>query len=192
MPNAEMDTRTPEVCAVCERSIANDARHTLYGHGVCKKCRNSLLGRRELAFVIDYLAITFSVFIMLALVSGYLEGAYHMKDVLKPVVMPTMKAFLVVGLLLRDSILGVSIGKLLTDLRVVDVETHEPIGPWQSVLRNLIVLVPIMPFVIAVQMRGGGKRLGDGWAKTKVIRRKYADRPIFGGEPAAPLSWGSR
>jgi uncharacterized RDD family membrane protein YckC len=73
-------------------------------------------------------------------------------------------------------------------LRVVDQDTNEPIGLGKSILRNLLVFVPLAPLVMAVQMMNG-PRGGDGWAKTKVIWSKHAGNPVFGCNAWIEPTW---
>jgi uncharacterized RDD family membrane protein YckC len=59
-------------------------------------------------------------------------------------------------------------------LQVIDERDGRPAGFWDSLQRNLILLVPFMPLVIAVFLfQGDGHRTGDGWARTKVIWKDY-------------------
>ena len=82
-------------------------------------------------------------------------------------------AFLVVWRVLflcKDGMSGYSIGKWAFDLRVVHVETGDPIGPVASFKRNLLLLLPIIgELVVWVQMHFG-RRWFDGWARSMVIR----------------------
>lgn len=86
--------------------------------------------------------------------------------------------FLVAGglyLLLRDSVQGQSLGKVLFGLVVISLETGLPATPGNSVRRNLLFLLPganvpaafleTMTLMRDVQ----GQRLGDRLAQTQVI-----------------------
>ena len=65
-------------------------------------------------------------------------------------------------------------------VQVLDEDSGEA-GSWlHSLKRNLPTLIPIVPLVIAVQL-SKGPRLGDGWANTKVIWKRYRDHPVFTG-----------
>jgi hypothetical protein len=81
----------------------------------------------------------------------------------------------VLYLLLRDSIGGQSLGKLLVGLVVVNVRTGA-LGTWkESVLRNVFALIPganvVAPFLetITIIRDQQGQRLGDRLAQTQVI-----------------------
>ncbi|MCP3902337.1 MAG: hypothetical protein GY715_01770 [Planctomycetes bacterium] len=50
-------------------------------------------------------------------------------------------------------------------------------------LRNLPLLIPLAPLFIAFSLLKG-KRLGDGWANTRVVWNKYEHHPLFTGLPA--------
>lgn len=78
-------------------------------------------------------------------------------------------------------------GKMITGVQVLDERTGRPIGFGASIKRNWVVLVPIMPLVIAVQLLKG-RRAGDGMAHTRVIWKKYAGNPVFTLDEWQPAS----
>ncbi len=80
----------------------------------------------------------------------------------------------------KDCFSGHSPGKGVSGVRVVDRDTFEPIGIVGSLKRNLPILIPVMPIVIAFLLQKG-YRVGDGWANSKVIWKKYANHPVFTG-----------
>ena len=89
-----------------------------------------------------------------------------------------------IGLLMicvKDGFGGFSPGKRLLGVRAINSETGEPIGFVQSLKRNWLTLIPIMPLVMAVQLLKGN-RAGDGLAGTKVIWLRHADSPVFTSE----------
>ncbi len=81
----------------------------------------------------------------------------------------------VLYLLLRDSIGGQSLGKLLVGLVVVTVRTGGLCTWKESVLRNVFALIPganiVAPFLetITIIRDPQGQRLGDRLAQTQVI-----------------------
>ena len=86
--------------------------------------------------------------------------------------------FLVIGagyLLLRDSMRGQSLGKLLLGLVVISPETGRPCTLKGSVWRNVLFLIPganvvaIFLEAITVVRDPQGQRLGDKLAQTQVI-----------------------
>lgn len=78
-------------------------------------------------------------------------------------------------LLLKDSFGGKSIGKLLTNILVVNELTHSPGNVMDSIKRNLPLVIPIVgptvfAAIIGIQLiLGRKKRLGDDMANTVVL-----------------------
>lgn len=79
--------------------------------------------------------------------------------------------------LFKESFNGLSPGKALFGLRVVDNVTGCPIGPVKSFLRTLPLLLPLVPIICLFQIISG-PRIGDGWAHTKVIWRRDSGQVI--------------
>ncbi len=89
--------------------------------------------------------------------------------------------------LLKDSLGGKSIGKLVLNLSTVNVKSKKPIGIVDSLLRNsmlAVVAIPVLGWisfvvitlVITIQViMGYPQRAGDRFAKTIVI----ADRDLY-------------
>jgi uncharacterized RDD family membrane protein YckC len=88
-------------------------------------------------------------------------------------------AIQVAYLLTRDSLPfldGQSIGKKALNLRAVTESGKSLSGDWNSgLVRNISMAVPFLPLVELIIMLinngkpGGLRRLGDQWAKTKVV-----------------------
>ena len=101
--------------------------------------------------------------------------------------------FLVFGALyypLLEGLAGVTLGKLLCGLRVVDADGQRP-GVLKGILRTLGRLVDInpllmggLPAAIAVMTTRGRQRLGDMLAKTWVL--KTEDLPFLGAPAPTP------
>lgn len=78
-------------------------------------------------------------------------------------------------LLLKDSIEGKSIGKLLTGILVYNEQEKKAGGIFDSIIRNWYLAIPVigptlMALVIGAQILSGKKkRLGDDMAETVVI-----------------------
>lgn len=78
-------------------------------------------------------------------------------------------------LLLKDSVEGKSIGKLLTGVMVFNEEKRKPGGFLDSIIRNWYLAIPIIgPTLIAVAigaqiLTGRRQRMGDAGAGTTVI-----------------------
>ncbi len=71
---------------------------------------------------------------------------------------------------------GQSIGKKIMKLRAVTIDGKKLTGDWQaSIVRNLSLAIPVFGLVelyVLYNRRGGDgplRRLGDEWAKTKVV-----------------------
>ncbi len=171
-------------CVLCGRVFNwRRRRKPLYGVDVCGRCRNAFANRRQLAYIIDGVLWMIPVF-AIGFVLGFVAAL-----LLLPIPNLTTNPVLAIlgfsnpitivlswGLpwlfLCKDGFNGMSPGKWLMGVQVVDRLTREPIGFWQSFKRNLILMVPVFPLIIALSMMSG-KRLGDGWANTAVIWRKH-------------------
>lgn len=72
----------------------------------------------------------------------------------------------------RDFYKGQSLARRWFKLRVVDEVTGIPIGAWKSVKREVLLhLAPLVIIELVLLLTSpDGKRLGDRWAKTKVIQ----------------------
>lgn len=81
-------------------------------------------------------------------------------------------------LLTRDSLPfldGQSIGKKAMGLRAVTEDGQPLTNNWgPGIIRNIVLLIPFFPLVelIVLLSNNTGLRLGDQWAKTKVISVK--------------------
>lgn len=72
--------------------------------------------------------------------------------------------------LFKDAFAGRSIGKLCTGIRVID-ESGKPCSPFRSFMRNVPLLVPIVPWVAGAQIWAFRRaRIGEGWVRTHVER----------------------
>lgn len=82
-------------------------------------------------------------------------------------------------MLTRDSLPflnGQSIGKKAMKIKAVDLAGNSLAGDWKTgVIRNISLVIPLVPivelFILLTREDGPnrGRRLGDEWAKTKVI-----------------------
>jgi uncharacterized RDD family membrane protein YckC len=70
-------------------------------------------------------------------------------------------------------------------LQVVDRISREPVGMGQSIKRNLVLMLPYLGTLLVIATMAKGRRLGDGWAETEVIWRKYKSKRPF--EPRANI-----
>jgi uncharacterized RDD family membrane protein YckC len=166
------------------------AGKVLYSHMVCEKCHQDFALRRVLAHFLDLMILQVAGFIlgiaifMAAVLIGAAAGAASGNDdfgarlaVLIWVLMLLVFLFFVIA---KDGFSGYSPVKYFLGLRVIDAYTGRPAGFLDSFKRNLPVNIPFMPIYVFYQLlTRDGTRLGDGWAGTKVIWKKYADKELF-------------
>lgn len=79
----------------------------------------------------------------------------------------------VAAMLLRDANEGKSPGKMLFDLQVV-TDAGAPAQPIDSAKRNITMVIPLVPLIelVVYFTNAEGKRLGDQFAKTRVVDLK--------------------
>ena len=151
----------------------------LYGHMVCKKCYYGFANRRQGAFVIDSIGIR-----IVGGFAGVMLGSLLIGTIRDPSVVQSLlllfDVLLIALFLCKDGIAGQSPGKLVCGVRAMDVRTGKPIGFGASFKRNLPLVIPFMPLIVAAQLCKG-HRTGDGWAHSRVVWNRYADHPIFTG-----------
>ncbi len=172
------------VCPLCYRSGPIDEFGPLYRAPVCRRCRWGFAGRRLVAFVIDW-TIWHLMLVVTAVVLVLLAAMWQPPRAMVEILMMA-GAFIIapVMLFMKDGFRGYSPGKAVCGLRVINTATGRPAGFVASLQRNLVLYVPLMPLVLAFLLTNG-PRIGDGWARTRVIRRKHALHPVFTGLPAA-------
>jgi len=145
-----------------DHNILNDITN------LTNKEKRSILQRREWTYILDSIFISIICF-LIGLVIGFISGPY---DNPRPIAF--LLGFFISSLyaLFKDSFSGKSLGKLLTGLRVVDINSGQPIGIDKSIIRNWIFLVPLFPLVelIVANVREDKRRLGDLLANTIVIK----------------------
>lgn len=173
-------------CPLCRSEKHMRKARDLYGHRVCRKCYYALANRRQLAYVVDYVVfhlVSMVVFAGIGVVvatagnPAALDGtAFAMFSILMSWLLLPLLFFC------KDGFRGRSPGKALMGVQVRDVATYQPIGFGQSLKRNLPLLIPFVPLIVAFQLCKG-RRWGDRWADTRVVWRKYAEHPVFSGDP---------
>jgi uncharacterized RDD family membrane protein YckC len=178
-------------CPLCARKLSARwlkkpiPRNSINGVVVCAKCRNGFANRRQAAYLIDALlwlpvsaGIAYGVSSVAISVTNQTDpsavnmGFLMVNIMVGWIVLPLIFTF-------KDSFAGKSPGRALCGVRVVDRDTLEPIGPLQSLQRNLILLFPYIGFVAVVLTMMKGTRWGDGWANTVVIWDKHRHKPPF-------------
>ncbi len=170
-------------CPLCARQLdAPELEKPLYGVVVCSKCRHGLASRRSLAYITDLViwqVAAIAPLYYLHLIPSLAPAGMSIPGVGAGGVIEIVLMYAVaLSLYFKDGFKGMSPGKLVFGVRVVDVDTHEPIGFRRSFKRNICLIVPLAWLVVALTMTNG-HRWGDGWAKTRVIWRKYAHNPVF-------------
>ena len=157
-----------EKCPLCGSMDAMGWQaRLLYEKPVCGRCSRSLWNRRAVAHYID-------LFFYLGIVPVIGISVFSTLGV------DWFTSFILVAFslyLLRDGP-RLSIGKALAGVEVIDTHTNQRAGFVASLKRNLPLFLPFAPIIVAFQMKKG-PRLGDGWANTRVILKKYRGKEPF-------------
>lgn len=176
-PPIQAAQKQPHACPLCGTTKHMNGNRTLYGHPICGKCYSAFANRRQFAYALDVLgfyAFTFVAGMVLAVVMG--SSGASQSDIQG--VASLLGWMLVPVFLCKDCLSGQSVGKAMCGVKVIDETTGGPGGIGASFKRNLPLVIPIIPLVVAVQLCKG-HRIGDGWSNTKVIWQKYAASPVF-------------
>ncbi|MBN1591771.1 MAG: RDD family protein [Candidatus Coatesbacteria bacterium] len=166
-----------EICPACDEDNSRRLPRygKVYGRYVCRKCYFGFANRRQFAYLIDVILLV----ILRSLVDwtrgiGFWEiEPFNLQSALISLAMTLL-------LLIKDGFNGHSPGKALLGVLVLDDRTGEPAGFWASFKRNLPLLIPLVWIVVAFQLVKG-HRWGDKWSHTKVVWKKYKDKPPFAG-----------
>jgi len=182
-------------CPLCRtRPLAKK----IYGHDVCKKCHYAFANRRQIGYLIDALLMTG----INLTIGTLLDGILVRTGVTRPiaiVVAYTFSTIMISLFICKDGFGGYSPGKRLMGVQVLDDKTMQPIGFPQSFKRNLFITIGVVPFGIFVSgvlmlvvayQDAKGYRFGDGFARTRVVWKKYAHLPVFGGNALVCESCG--
>jgi uncharacterized RDD family membrane protein YckC len=149
----------------------------LYGRDVCRRCWSGFTNLRQLAWVIDAVLVGFLAELLAAAVTGPADA---------PMVPRWSYYVILAGLFAaKDGFGGHSLGKAICGFQVVDRDTGEPASFLRCAARNWFLAIPLVAMYIAMTM-GPGPRLGDRLARTRVIRRRQRDNPVFA--PAAVIA----
>lgn len=164
-------------CSLCEKEVLQKQSKTLYNSIVCPKCYYGFANRRQLAFLIDFLIFRVILFFLM-----FAYGA--LLATIKSIEIPINQSRLFFEIimwpifLIKDGFDGQSIGKKLMGVTVIREDKGDSADFPDSFKRNLPLLIPFMFLIIACRLEKG-KRIGDGWAKTKVIWNKYKNQELF-------------
>lgn len=119
--------------------------------------------------------IVADVYVLVLLFSH--QARYFLNDFMV-VVLICRYVLLPMMLVVRDVLRGMSPGKFLLGLQVIDTASSKPIGMVQSIKRHLWVFVPFMSVLLFWKIRAGF-RMGDRWAHTMVVFRKSTFKTFF-------------
>lgn len=164
-------------CPLCGRVTGAEKRKVLYGNTVCRKCYHSFANRRQFAFLLDsviWRVATYPLGFMLGTLMA--SSGASMGDIESMSIV--CQWALAAAFLCKDCLLGQSPGKAICGVKVIEQGTGSPGGIGASFKRNLPLVIPFMPLIVAFQLCKG-HRTGDDWSNTKVIWKKYADHPLF-------------
>ncbi len=168
------------ICPLCRKPRRARVFGPLYDAMVCRRCRNGLATRRQIAFILDWV-LWYAIAVAAAFgLTILLVACRAPQTLLNTLLLAGVYIVAPLLLFLKDGFGGYSPGKALCGVRVVHEATNRPIGFFESLKRNLILYVPLMPVVMAFWLVRG-HRGGDGWAGTRVVWCKYAAHPIFAG-----------
>lgn len=176
-------------CPLCNLPLGISDK-LLYNHRVCEKCHQDFALRRVLANFLDQMLLSFAGFILgffiiiaAAIIGGVAGAATGNQDfggrlaVFVWVLMLLVVAFFAIA---KDGFHGHSPMKYILGLQVIDSTTGRPAGFLDAFKRNLNLNIPFMPLYVLIQlMTKDGFRMGDRWARTKVIWKKYRDLDLF-------------
>jgi uncharacterized RDD family membrane protein YckC len=154
-------------CSLCQQPLDPKKRYSINGIGVCRACHGSFLQRREAAFLVDW--------VVWYLLLGYLLAVPVAEPFSEPVLF--VEFFVWLTFALKDCFHGVSPGKWLFGLQVMDMETRQPASFWQAIKRNLWLSIPPLLLLNIIPALGGarhGRHWGDRWAETLVVLQRQA------------------
>lgn len=161
----------PNLCPVCHTHTDGKPLRLIYDGYACRKCRNSLINRRALAWILDMIFLWIATY-LLGFNLGFVlavGGARIDADSAAAFGMLVGLIFSIFYLTKDGWIGGKSLGKGICGLKVVDRASLQPIGMGASFKRNLPLMIPFVPFVAAIQINSDDcHRIGEGWANTMV------------------------
>jgi uncharacterized RDD family membrane protein YckC len=172
-------------CPICEKSVNTKRMKKLYDMPVCPKCRNGFANRRQFAYLVDAITFWLLWFLLASALYYIVPGMAALNEKLSQDNVAAFICNMLIGWVIypiifcmKDGFHGQSPGKWLCGVRAVDKDTLEPIGFGRSLKRNLPLVIPFAPLIVAFLLLKG-RRWGDTWANTRVILKKHAYRPPF-------------
>lgn len=176
----------PEACPICSDMKRMKTSKLLYEHRVCRKCYYGFANRRQISAIIDFLAwqivvilpVGFAIGVCGALVLAFSGLSEVMIDNQVSLICNIFPYLIFPIFCLKDGFGGHSLGRAITGIQVIRYTSGLPISFKESFKRNIILIIPLMALVISSQLLGG-KRIGDDWAKSRVIWKKHRDKIPF-------------
>lgn len=145
----------------------------------------SIIASRWLATILDILAL--AVMVVVPMIA--LDGAFA-----RVALWPCL-ALLVAYFPVMESCFGGTLGKLATGIRVVDIDGGRPAW-WQSIVRTLLRLIEVNPFLfggipagLVALLTPHRQRVGDLLARTYVLRSGDIGRIRPAGTVRAEPVW---
>ncbi len=188
-------------CPLCQRSNVRPGTRTLYEVAVCRRCRRRFAGLRQWAFLADvYLLGVVLMLILAGLLQTSMTDAWIRLVILCVFVLFAFREAIkgksfgkfIFGLRVVDRVTSTPIRPMQSLFRnapILGFLVFYLYGPY------LILISPVQRYVTIPQSSSyfiaamgllficwqlkKGTRWGDGWARTKVIWDRYADRPPF-------------
>jgi uncharacterized RDD family membrane protein YckC len=120
-------------------------------------------GRRLAEGLIDLVLIP----IVLGLILGFLLAFIPLEDFIRQIILIIVN---IGWLVFRDSVY--SPGRVMVGTKLISL-TGDKVTPLQALLRNVLLYIPfilIAGYILeTIWILTKGERLGDGWAKTRVV-----------------------
>lgn len=176
------ETITPKACPLCGQEKHMKDVKLLYNHMVCRKCYYKFANRRQLAYFLDIIFFNIASFLVgfilaLPLFLASSQGQINADDA-SNVITCCLWPVITFVFIFKDGFSGHSLGKLICGVQVINEKNGEPGTMSSSFKRNLPLIIPFMPIVVAFQLCKG-HRIGDGWASTRIIWKKYRNNHVF-------------
>jgi hypothetical protein len=179
-------TSVPTFCPLCGsgNEMGSKAK-ALYGYWVCRKCYFGFANRRQFAYFVDtmlWLGVSYGI----GTVAGIFMRSIGLAQYAINGIAKVFDYLIFPLFAMKDGLFnGASPGKALMGLQSLDQSSGQPAGWMQSLKRNLVLIIPVVPIIIAFQLCQG-YRWGDHWGKTRIIWKKYKDKIPFSSNETGP------
>ena len=178
-------------CSLCGETLPNNdienksqkTNEETHNNGKSRSIPSASISKRLLAGILDiFIGIGSMVFIIYFVLIRFFAKKALFRGYLAIIIIYALAGLYI---LVRDCLKGKSFGKMIFGLTTVNIEKRKEADLGDSILRNAIlasIVVPVIGWIvfiissviIAIQI-GTGKeqRIGDAFAKTKVIEDKF-------------------